>query len=190
MFVERLALRFLMTGGRTKIRSHFEQLHSPSDLEVWLSSEFGATAAPVSSDDLSAALALREAVFAIIRAMTRSVPPSQADYSAINLAAEADPLRPMLDQTGQIGWSGPIGGAPALSTIARDAIDLLGSDIATRVRECENPKCELVFVDFSPPGRRRWCAMGRCGNRAKTKAYRDRNKPSQPSIANATKPES
>ena len=167
-------LRFLMTGGRTEIRSSFEQLHSPSDLTIWLSDEFGSASASASPDDLDLALSLREAVFAVIRSFTRSEPPSQSDYALINLVAAAEPLQPMLDQTGQFAWSDPAGVAPALSTIARDSIELLGSD--TRVRECENSECELVFIDVSPPRQRRWCAMGRCGNRAKTKAYRDRNR--------------
>jgi predicted RNA-binding Zn ribbon-like protein len=60
----------------------------------------------------------------------------------------------------------------ALSTLARDAIDLFGGPLAGRVRECAADNCGLLFVDTSRPGRRRWCSMERCGNRAKVRAYR------------------
>lgn len=61
-------------------------------------------------------------------------------------------------------------GESALAQIACDAIDLLsGSDLA-RVRRCAG--CSLLFLDRSPPGRRRWCSMDSCGNREKTARYR------------------
>jgi predicted RNA-binding Zn ribbon-like protein len=62
----------------------------------------------------------------------------------------------------------------ALASLARDAIDLLGGPHATRVRECAAEDCALLFVDASRPGRRRWCSMEGCGNRAKTTSYRRR----------------
>ncbi|TVX88099.1 CGNR zinc finger domain-containing protein [Paenibacillus agilis] len=45
-----------------------------------------------------------------------------------------------------------------------------------RIRVCSAPDCQWVFVDHSRPGTGRWCTMKACGNRAKNKAYRDRNK--------------
>jgi predicted RNA-binding Zn ribbon-like protein len=33
-----------------------------------------------------------------------------------------------------------------------------------------------MFIDHSRPGRRRWCSMERCGNRAKTARYRQRRR--------------
>jgi predicted RNA-binding Zn ribbon-like protein len=65
--------------------------------------------------------------------------------------------------------------AACLSTIARDAIDLLSGPLAGRVRECAAPDCALLFVDKSRPGRRQWCSMEGCGNRRKTRAYRRRS---------------
>jgi predicted RNA-binding Zn ribbon-like protein len=65
---------------------------------------------------------------------------------------------------------------PFLATVARDAIGILGSPSAVKLKTCANPVCQAVFLDLSRPGLRRWCSMGEggCGNRAKTAALRDR----------------
>lgn len=181
MSAERLILRFLMTGGHTPIRSHFETLTKPEDLEAWLSNEFDLVLSlPIDSAELDAAHTVRESAFNIIRARSGANQPTASDFEQLNHHAQPEPLTPMLGPNGQHHWVSPARVTAALSTIARDAIDLLGSPDAERTRECENPNCELVFVDVSPPGRRRWCAMGRCGNRAKTRAYRQRQSPTSP----------
>jgi predicted RNA-binding Zn ribbon-like protein len=37
------------------------------------------------------------------------------------------------------------------------------------IRQCRHPDCVLYF--FDPTGRRRWCSMAGCGNRAKAKRH-------------------
>jgi predicted RNA-binding Zn ribbon-like protein len=65
--------------------------------------------------------------------------------------------------------------AQALSTLARDAIDLFTGPLADRIRQCNGRRCSLLFVDASRPGKRRWCSMQRCGNLHKQRTYRDRH---------------
>jgi predicted RNA-binding Zn ribbon-like protein len=60
----------------------------------------------------------------------------------------------------------------ALWQLALDAIDLFTGPLRQRVRTCAAEDCELLFVDASRPGRRRWCSMARCGSRAKMRRYR------------------
>ncbi|MEP7024425.1 MAG: ABATE domain-containing protein [Actinomycetota bacterium] len=181
--MDRPALALVMTGGQTPIRAYFEILHSPADLSAWLSARPGApgglTAGP---QDLAAAVGLREALFTTIRLRTLGQPHRPGDLQVINAVGARAPLTPAIDPvTGQLAWS-PASVPAALSTIARDGIELLTGDLAGRVRECANPRCELVFLDTSPPGARRWCAMGRCGNRAKNEQYRRRGRLGLPSV--------
>lgn len=42
------------------------------------------------------------------------------------------------------------------------------------VRQCGHPACVLYFYD--PTGRRRWCSMARCGNRAKAQRHYTRQR--------------
>ena len=90
--------------------------------------------------------------------------------ATINAAAAEPPLIPQLG----VGWAPPVRASQALSTLARELIDLLSGPLAERFRECASDNCPLVFVDSSRPGSRRWCSMERCGNRNKIRAHRAR----------------
>lgn len=46
----------------------------------------------------------------------------------------------------------------------------------SRVRSCEHDQCVLWFHDTSRGGRRRWCSMERCGNRAKAQRHYARSR--------------
>ena len=43
---------------------------------------------------------------------------------------------------------------------------------SSRVRRCADPRCARVFQDETKNGRRRWCDMATCGNRAKAARHR------------------
>jgi predicted RNA-binding Zn ribbon-like protein len=45
-----------------------------------------------------------------------------------------------------------------------------------RIKVCDNDRCLWVFYDTSRTGRRRWCDMATCGNRAKAARHRARSK--------------
>jgi predicted RNA-binding Zn ribbon-like protein len=58
--------------------------------------------------------------------------------------------------------------------VALSAYELLTTP-GTRVKECDDDECGWLFVDTSKAGRRRWCRMASCGNRAKLRRYRRRH---------------
>lgn len=72
-------------------------------------------------------------------------------------------------------WDAPTELDRALWPVARSAAELLTSARLGRVRECEGPSgCGWLFLDTSKNGRRRWCDMRVCGNRAKARRHRER----------------
>jgi predicted RNA-binding Zn ribbon-like protein len=78
--------------------------------------------------------------------------------------------------TRDYSWHNPTIGA-AMSEVARDALAMLGDpEQRRRVRTCANPDCERLFYDDSRPGQRRWCSPERCGDQARARAYRARNR--------------
>jgi predicted RNA-binding Zn ribbon-like protein len=59
--------------------------------------------------------------------------------------------------------------------LAEAGADLLSSGKLDRVRACASGVCGDLFYDTSKSGRRRWCDMQKCGNRAKVGRYRHRH---------------
>jgi predicted RNA-binding Zn ribbon-like protein len=165
----RLSLDFSATfGGR--YRGGIERLGTAEDLRKWLRvSGLSPRPAPVSDAQLEAARGLREAIYRLAHPKKK---PRTADLATLNRRAGVPPLAPKLAADGTVRWEGSV--ESALSSVARDAIDLLTGPLAKRIRECARPECSLLFVDASRPGRRRWCSMERCGNQRKTAAYRKR----------------
>jgi predicted RNA-binding Zn ribbon-like protein len=66
----------------------------------------------------------------------------------------------------------PVG---VLTPAARAAARLLTEADPERLRSCGAPDCVRWFLDSSRGGRRRWCSMTTCGNRAKAARYRRRH---------------
>jgi predicted RNA-binding Zn ribbon-like protein len=60
-----------------------------------------------------------------------------------------------------------------LLAIARSMAELVTTADFANVKKCESPTCVLHFLDTTR-GRRRWCSMAVCGNRAKQAAHRGR----------------
>ena len=59
------------------------------------------------------------------------------------------------------------------SEVAIALADVIRSLEWSRLRECEAPDCDGVFVDLSRNGSKRFCSV-RCGNRVNQLAFRDR----------------
>jgi predicted RNA-binding Zn ribbon-like protein len=66
-------------------------------------------------------------------------------------------------------------GAQLRLDIAAATVDILRHD-PRRIRRCASPTCVLLFLDVSKSGRRRWCDMAICGNRAKVAAHHARTR--------------
>ena len=170
----RLCLDFVGTRGRRGHRP-IERLRAPEDLVRWfLEAGLGERPPAVTPLALRRAHELREAIYGALHEAMAGRTPERRDVRAINAAARRTPPAPQLDASGRrVRWAGSWGAGLAL--VARDAVDLLASDRIDRVRECAASDCTLLFLDESRAGRRRWCTMARCGNRAKAAgAYRRR----------------
>lgn len=68
-----------------------------------------------------------------------------------------------------------------LHAAALAVVDLLGRPERETVKACPGEGCGWLFLD--PRGRRTWCTMAVCGNRAKVRAYATRHTPSPPALS-------
>src|SRR5262245_42787201 len=121
-----LCLDFAHAGGQGAYAA-FEILHEPADLDAWLADpSFGVVVTtPATSRDLAAAKKLRQAIWDAAHARADGLALPADAVAAINQAAAAPPLVPTLEVQGTTGWAPPVRVTQALSTIARDMIDLL-----------------------------------------------------------------
>lgn len=170
----RLCIDFTQTGGETEKCEYWERFHQPSDLADWFAmSPLQLQGVQVDPKEFTIALSLRESIWRVAQATRQNETPLAEDVETINRAAARPDLPPQLMLDGfKQAWRSPATAMEVLSLIARDAIDLFSGALRSRIRECENPNCGLMFVDASRPGKRRWCLMKRCGNMVKTSKYR------------------
>jgi predicted RNA-binding Zn ribbon-like protein len=81
----------------------------------------------------------------------------------------------------------PVGDAFAglMIPVVESAAEALVHGELLRVRRCADPRCPRVFFDSTRNGRRRWCDMATCGNRAKAARFRARERASPDGQAGA-----
>ncbi|KQS10078.1 hypothetical protein ASG04_05720 [Curtobacterium sp. Leaf183] len=181
-----------------------ELLMTPADLDEWLTDHTEPIDVGASARELQDARALRaaigrlaaaaapapastaaerNAVAAGLRAGTGRTRPAPDDIDTVNLFAALPDVPPSLPGGRRRAGANRVRLAQALSSVARDAVALfteVGFDDVeadgrpARLSRCSAPDCGLVFYDSSRGGTRRWCAMQRCGNRAKVRAHRAR----------------
>jgi predicted RNA-binding Zn ribbon-like protein len=159
-----------------------EYLRGPDDFTAWLTAaglcpaDPGGNGLVADEETFAGALALREAISALVTATVAGDGAPAAAVRCVNSWLALRPERPVLRLEAGVPLLGP---APAartprgvLAMIAADAAELLGTDLRERLRICPGPGCRGRFLDDSPAGRRRWCSMAVCGNRNKAAMHR------------------
>ncbi|MFG1608429.1 CGNR zinc finger domain-containing protein [Actinoplanes sp. NPDC049265] len=157
-----LVEEFLNTVDERTFRRHGEHhdpgehLTSPAALSDWLAAH---DLPPQATEaDLTAAVALRTALRG----------------SLLGEATVLDhPLRLSSDGSGGLRLTAA-SGRPWLDAIIETIAENTATGDWKRVRLCAAPDCHWAFYDTSRSGRGRWCDMAVCGNRHKTRTYRER----------------
>ncbi len=142
-----------------------EALTSPEALATWLTDhELTTPHTHLTGDDLDAALELRTGVRAALAgtATTTDAPLARFPFRLAPAAAGTLTLVPA---------DGP---HPALGELAVTVARAVADGRWHRVRLCAAPDCGWAFQDTSRNGTSRWCSMSTCGNRHKTRNYRQR----------------
>lgn len=170
----RLSLDFVATVAERDV-AHLERLATPGDLADWIAAADLLDKRPsVTYTELDVAKDLREAIFATVTAWTQQRLPAERHRRTINAAAALAPPTAVLGRDGRVHRDGGLDAVLAL--LARDTIDLADDPDLALVRWCADQSCTRPFVDRSRGGRRRWCGMRGCGDRAKAAAYRERRR--------------
>lgn len=125
------------------------------------------------------AVELRETIFRLCSASAAGERPSPRDVAALNAALQTIPRQQLCCNGACCEWEWPAEKTDlrqVLWPVIQSAADLVTSADFSKVRECEAPDCSWLFLDHSRGGRRRWCDMSTCGNRAKARRYYERHR--------------
>ncbi|TMC30367.1 MAG: hypothetical protein E6I84_10760 [Chloroflexi bacterium] len=127
---------------------------------------------------------VRKSMRGVLEASAARRAPDATDLDEINRALRTHYIYELVPAPDGVSLDHRHQGDPVDGAIARlsEAIarELIQGDTA-RLRICDNAQCRWVFKDTSRTGKRKWCSMRSCGNRAKVARHRARQKTSSPS---------
>ncbi len=152
-------------------------LISPESAKALLKDEAANSAIAESAYEL--AIQLREAIYNIFSNLYAGNSVPAPDLNLLNhLVRQAMSQLQLVPKDGGLSWEwapGDEGAMRILLPVARAAAELLTSERAGRVRECEDDRgCGYLFIDQTKNHSRRWCSMESCGNRAKARRHYSR----------------
>jgi predicted RNA-binding Zn ribbon-like protein len=124
-------------------------------------------------------VAVREVVYRAFSAVAAGRPVEESDLETLNGHLSAVPRRKLRRGGDCCEWEWAEDESDLhriMWPVLRSAADLLTSAEVMRIRECEAPDCNWLFIDSSRGGRRKWCDMSVCGNRAKARRFYARHR--------------
>ncbi len=173
-------LEFSASGSR-------EDLPTSVELVAWLREHGlvhdtppapGAAGGTSTHDDLiDRAHRLRTAFRRVIESLDERRPAPQSAVDEVNdVLRHAYAYELVPSPSGAVlGHRHPVADADlGLASLAAALVDDVADGHPERLKVCANDECRWVFRDASPAGRRRWCDMASCGNRAKARRHRER----------------
>lgn len=122
---------------------------------------------------------LRGALRELLDATVDERPPEGPALREVNKALRAQYLIELVPASDGVSLDHRHEGDPisgAMARLAEAVARELTQGESKRMRICANDECRWVFHDYSPAGRRKWCDMSTCGNRAKAARHRERQK--------------
>ncbi|WP_299592710.1 CGNR zinc finger domain-containing protein [uncultured Tateyamaria sp.] len=164
----------------TRVMTHgvvHDLINTDAGRAAWMAAaQLGPVANAWSDNDNRQLQRLRDAIAQLVAAAIDGSEAAAADMTivnqhlgertnAIHLTAQGAQFRLEEDK-------GPKSPDAVMGDIADSAAHLLVETNPKRLKRCAHPDCVLVFRDTSKSGRRRWCDMATCGNRAKVAAFR------------------
>ena len=153
-----------------------EELNGPDELAGWLVRRgLGRAGLTATADDLERALALREALRAVLLAHNSDTFAHADAASELDRAAARARLRLRFDKHGSGSLQPEAEGvAGALGRLLAIVHGSAAEGTWSRLKACRDETCEWAFYDHTKNRSGTWCNMAVCGNRAKARAYRER----------------
>jgi len=172
-FVNTLDRRAYVEQGA--VHTGGDELATPRQMEAWLRQRRLLPAANhIDARDHRRALDLRDA----LRSFLELSPADRQNAGVarrLSAASRDFPLTLTASSEGAVTLQ-PAPGSSALGRVLVQLYGLAKTERLARLKTCASAECHWVFFDRSKPANRQWCSSSLCGNRQKTRAYRQRQR--------------
>jgi predicted RNA-binding Zn ribbon-like protein len=148
-------------------------LTTPAALGAWLAEQGLADVRAATAADLRRAVALREALRALLLANATGARPPADALGALDEAGRRAPLRVGADLAlapAGHGVDAALGRLLAIVVLAR------ADGTWARLKACPGERCQWALYDRTRSRTRTWCAAAKCGARTRARAYRRRRR--------------
>jgi len=155
-----------------------DELAGPRELGAWMAQRgLLFTSARITPPMFDIALQLRASVRAYLQCDPAERQKNKDAIQSLNAALKLFPLvaRAHVDR-GMVLNAARDDALAGMSAIVAELYDGSVRGTLDRLKMCAAEECRRVFFDRSKPATRRWCMSTLCGNRMKTRAYRERQR--------------
>jgi predicted RNA-binding Zn ribbon-like protein len=155
-----------------------DELAGPRELAVWMSQRgLSSTGTKITPAMFDSALQLRASVRGYLECDPAERRKNNAAVRSLNNTMKLFPLVAEAGDDRSMVLRGARGDALAgLSAVVAELYDGSIKGTLDRLKMCAAEECRRVFFDRSKPSTRRWCMSTLCGNRIKTRTYRERHR--------------
>jgi len=154
-----------------------DELTGPRELAVWMSQQgLWADGTKMTAALFDSALQLRASIRAYLECDPAERRKDTEAARSLNKAMKSFPL--VAEARGDGGMKLGASRRDALAGLSVVVAELYDGSIKgtlDRLKMCAAEECRRVFFDRSKPATRRWCMSTLCGNRIKTRTYRERH---------------
>lgn len=151
-----------------------DALAEPAQLAAWVAERTGELIGAPDVSDVARIQALRESLRALLRSHNGGRI-DEAGLGPLREAAERSRYRPTFSAEGLLEIAparSDLTGFEARVLLAIERLQAQG--VWPRLKACTDEGCQWAFYDTTRNRSRTWCSMEECGNREKTRRYRQR----------------
>ncbi|HET9198872.1 MAG TPA: CGNR zinc finger domain-containing protein [Solirubrobacterales bacterium] len=156
------------------VEEETDSIADPDLLAAWIAEKTGEHAGELDRADADRVLNLRESLRKLLRA-NNGEEVDRGDLVPLREAAERTRLRTSFSADGRLDLAPARSGLSGFEARLLLAVERLQSLAAwPRLKACTDEECQWAFFDATRNHSRTWCSMDVCGNREKTRRYRER----------------
>lgn len=160
----------------TDLEEGTDELGDPERLRTWVEEQTGEYLPAPDGEAHARVLELRESLRALLRTNNGGAA-GKTELAPLQEAAERSRYRTAFDADGQLTLEparADLGGFEARLLLAIERIQAQGA--WPRLKACTDDGCQWAFYDTTRNRSRTWCSMEECGNKEKTRRYRERQR--------------